>query len=493
MSTPDATEWARRLAAGEIVGSELVERSIAAIEQVNPQLNAVVHPMFESARERARGVLEGPFAGVPMVVKDFDGFVRGEPFTASTRFLEGFVPDHDSEAIARLRRAGFVFLAKTNLPELAILGTSESEWRGPVHNPWDLAHSAGGSSGGSAALVAAGAVPVAHGGDGGGSLRIPASANGLVGLKASRGRIPLGPEMGEGWGGYVQWGVLTRSVRDSAAMLDCMAGPMPGDPYAAPALARPLLQEVGADPGRLRIGLVTGSIFGKETDPECAEAARKAGAALAAMGHEVDEARLPIDRDTLARAYLVQVGVGVAAEIEEMARWTGRRPSADQFEASTWFLLQVGATMSGLELQQARDAAQEAGRRMASFHQQYDLFLGPTLAHPPVKLGQLALKPAERFGLAVLRALPLRPALRAVLAQLAADSFERTPNTQLFNQTGQPAISLPLHQSAAGLPIGVQLAAAMGREDLLIQVSAQLEQAMPWGERRPGVWAGLEG
>lgn len=488
MNAPDATAWARAIQQGQTTPTELVERAIAAIEEVNPKLNAVVHTMYDSARERARGALEGPFAGVPIVVKDFDGFVQGEPFTASTRFLDGFRPDHDAEAIARLRRAGLLFLAKTNLPELAILGTSESQWRGAVHNPWNLEHSAGGSSGGSAALVAAGAVPAAHGGDGGGSLRIPASANGLVGLKATRGRIPLGPDQGEGWGGYVQWGVLTRSVRDTAALLDVMAGPTPGDPYAAPPLARSLVQEVGAAAGRLRIGLVTASIFGKQTDPECVEAARKAATVLTSLGHEVEETRLPIDRDRLARAYLIQVGVGIAAEIEDMARWTGRRPTPDQFEASTWFLKQVGASMSGLELHEAREAAQEAGRQMATFHQRYDLFLGPTLAHPPVRLGVLALKPAERVGLALLRALPLRPALRAVLSQLAADSFERTPNTQLFNQTGQPAISLPLHQSAAGLPIGVQLAAAMGREDLLIRVSAQLEEALPWRERRPPVY-----
>ncbi len=487
----DATELARRVREGEVSSAELVDQAIDAIEALDPKLNAVVHRMYDKARAQARGPLgDGPFAGVPMVVKDFDGFVKDEPFTASTRFLDGFVPDHDATAIARLRDAGLIFLAKTNLPELAILGTTENEWRGPTHNPWKLEHTPGGSSGGSAALVAARAIPVAHGGDGGGSLRIPASACGLVGLKATRGRIPLAPDHGEGWGGYVQWGVLSRSVRDTAALLDVMAGPAPGDPYAAAPPARPYAEEVGADPGKLRVGFVNQSILGKETAKACKDAVAQAARLLSDLGHEVEEASLPIDRDRLAHAYLVQVGVGVAAEIAEMGRWTGKRPTADMFEASTWFLNQVGMTMTGLDLLHARDAVQEAGRQMASFHQRFDLFLGPTLAHPPVRLGELALKPAERAGLAALRSLPVKPAIRLVLAQLAANNFERTPNTQLFNQTGQPAISLPLHWSAEGLPIGVQLAAPMGREDLLIRVASQLEQAAPWIDRKPPVCAG---
>lgn len=486
----DATELARRVREGETSPAELVDTAIAAIEAVDPKLNAVVHRMYDKARAAAKKPLpDGPFQGVPMVVKDFDGFVQGEPFTASTRFLEGFVPDHEAEAISRLRRAGLIFLAKTNLPELAILGTTENEWRGASHNPWGLEHTPGGSSGGSAALVAARAVPVAHGGDGGGSLRIPASACGLVGLKATRGRVPLGPTHGEGWGGYVQWGTLTRSVRDTAAMLDIMAGPMVGDPYAVAPPARPFTEEVGADPGVLKVGFSTRSIFGKDTDPACVEAVTRTAKLLEELGHQVEEVELPIDREQLTHAYLVQVGIGVAGEIEDMARWTGRRPTSSQFEAGTWFLNQVGQAMSGLDLLHARDAAMEAGRQMGAFHQRYDLFMGPTLAHPPVRLGQLMLKPAERVGLAALRALPLRPAVRAVLAQLAANNFERTPNTQLFNQTGQPAISLPMHWDAQGLPIGVQLAAAMGREDTLLRISAQLERAHPWADRRPPVSA----
>ncbi len=486
----DGTELAARVARGDVSPIELIELAISAIEKVNPALNAVVHRMYDEARALVAGGLpSGPFRGVPMVVKDFDGFVRGVPFTASTRFLDGFVPDHDSEAIARLRRAGLVFVAKTNCPELAILGTTEPRFRGPARNPYDASRSTGGSSGGSAALVAARAVPLGHGGDGGGSLRIPASHCGLIGFKATRGRIPLGPDQGEGWGGYVQWGVLTRSVRDAAAMIDAMAGPMAGDPYSAPPLARPLAQEVAAAPGVLRIGFDEGTLFGRRIDDEYAHAVRRVALLLEQLGHKVEPARPAIDRERLVRAYLTQVAVGIAGEIDDFAHMTGRTPSAEQFEPGTWFLNQVGRSLSALDLLQARDAAQAAGRATAAFHEKYDLFVGASVTHPPVAIGALDLGRAELVGLAALRRLPVAQVLRAVIERLAPNFLELTPNTQLFNQTGQPAISLPLQRARSGLPIGIQFAAAMGREDLLVRVAAQLEEASPWRDMRPGVSA----
>lgn len=486
----DATELARRVREGEVSPIELTEAAISAIEAVNPKLNAVVLKMYDDARAAARGPLpEGPFRGVPMAIKDFDGFQAGKPWTASCRFLDGFVPDHDSEAIARLRRAGLVFVARSNLPELAILGSTEPAWRGSTRNPWNTEHSTGGSSGGSAALVASRAVPVAHGGDGGGSLRIPASCNGLVGLKATRGRIPLGPDHSEGWGGYVQWGVLTRTVRDTAAFLDVLAGPMPGDAYAAPTPPRPFREEPGRDPGKLRIGLVTSSVLGKETHPECVSAAEEAGRLLASLGHEVEPATLPVDKARLAWAYLTQVCVGTASEIEDFERWTGRQARSDQFEPITWFLAQCGGAMSGLDLQHSRDTVQEAGRLMAAWHQRYDLFLGPTLAYPPIRLGELAPKAWELAGLSVLRVASAGPLLRGVLKALAGNNFEKTPNTQLFNQTGQPAISVPFSFTKDNLPIGVHLAAPHGGEGRLLQVAAQIEAARPWIDRRPAVCA----
>jgi amidase len=487
----DATELAGWVARSEVSPAELVEAAIAGIEKVNPALNAIVHRLYDQARALARAELPaGPFRGVPMVVKDFDGFVAGAPFTGSTRFLDGFIPDHDSEAIARLRRAGLVFIAKTNCPELGILGTTEPIWRGPSRNPYDLRRSTGGSSGGSAALVAARAVPIGHGGDGGGSLRLPASHCGLVGLKPTRGRVPLGPDQSEGWGGYVQWGVMTRSVRDSAALFDVMAGPDSGDAYAAPPLPGPLAAEVGRPPGALRIAVFPGTLFGRVVHDDNATAVRRVAAQLEALGHHVEEAKPKFDREGLVWAYLTQVAVGVASEIEDFARMSGRKPRADQFEPATWFLNQVGHSLTALDLQHARDAAQAAGRSMAAFHSDYDLFVCPTVSHPPIRIGELDLGAAELAGLGALRNLPTPGlVLRKVMAGLAGDFLESTPNTQLFNQTGQPAISLPLCSGPQGLPIGVQFAAALGREDLLIRISAQLEAAEPWSAKRPPVSA----
>jgi amidase len=488
----DATELASRVAKGEVAPSELTELAIAAIELVNPQLNAVVHRMYDQARATAAGPLpQGPLRGVPMVVKDFDGFVAGVPFTASSRFLEGFVPAHDSEAIARLRRAGLVFVAKTNCPELAILGTTEPKWRGPTRNPYDLTRSTGGSSGGSAALVAARAVPIGHGGDGGGSLRIPASHCGLVGLKATRGRVPLGPDYGEGWGGYVQWGGLTRSVRDTAALLDVMAGPMAGDPYAAPPLPGPLSAEVGRDPGKLRVAFHEGPLFAEAQDAERSAAVRRVATQLEALGHHVEAAKPDFDRAALTQAYFTQVAVGIAAEIADFAHKSGRTARAELFEPSTWFMCQVGRATSAVELWQARDAAQAAGFAMAAFHARYDVFVCASVAQPQVRLGALDLGAGELIGLTALRTLAAPALLRAVLKKLAPAFLALTPNTQLFNQTGQPAISLPLAQSEDGLPIGVQFAAAHGREDLLVRVAAQLEAAHPWDARarRPRITA----
>lgn len=486
----DATTLAELVAHRDVSPSELVEAAIQAVESVNPQLNAVIHRMYDHARQLAKSDLpDGPFRGVPMVVKDFDGYVAGIPFTGSCRYLDGYVPTHDSEAIARLRRAGFIFLAKTSCPELGIMGVTESMWRGATRNPYALERTPGGSSGGSAALVCARAVPLAHGGDGGGSLRIPAAQCGLVGLKATRGRVPLGPQIAEGWGGYVQWGGLTRSVRDTAALIDCMAGSMPGDPYAAPALGRPLARELQEPPGRLRIGFLAGTLYGRGVHAEHRAAVQRTAAELEKLGHFVEEASPVIDREALVRAYLTQITIGVAYELEQFQALTGRPLRPEEFEPTTWFLAQLGRMQRGVELMRAREATQTAGRATAAFHEKYDLFLCPTVTYPPVRIGQLALKRAELVGLAGLRRLPLEAALRAVMNKLAPELLELTPNTQLFNQTGQPAISLPLAVGADGLPIGMQLAAAMGREDLLIRVAAQLEAALPWHGRRPGVIA----
>ena len=486
----DATALADLVRRGDTTPSELVDSALAAIDRVDPSLNAVVHRMDDSARNAAAGPLpDGPFRGVPLVVKDLDGFTAGVPYTMGSRFLEGFVPDHDAELIARLRRAGFVILAKTNCPELGILGTTEPEWRGPTHNPWNLAHTPGGSSGGSAALVAARAVPVGHGGDGGGSIRIPASACGLFGLKTTRGLLPLGPHVGEGWGGYVVPGVLTRSVRDTAAVYDALRGPAAGDPYSGPTLQRPLTEELSLPPGRLRIGVCSASLFGRHTHADCAAGLLATTSLLTELGHEVVEARPDFDRDALVFAYLVQVAASVAIEVEDAGRWVKKEPTAAGFEPATWFLKQLGDQLTAADLQRSRDHVQAAGRTLGTFFQGVDVLLTPTMAHPPIRLGETALKSVEKFGLGVLRSVPVKAVMMKLLRDLADQSLERSPNTQLFNQTGLPAMSVPLHTSASGLPIGMQFATGYGGDGLLIRLAAQLEAARPWISRKPGVCA----
>ncbi|WP_257460954.1 amidase [Archangium lipolyticum] len=487
----DATALAELVRKKELHPSELVEETISRIESVNPKLNAVVHEMYDQARKTAAGALpEGPFTGVPFVVKDLDGYVAGVPYTGSCRALLNFVPDHDSELIARFRRAGVILVAKTNTPELGILGTTEPALRGPTRNPWNPEHSTGGSSGGSAACVAARVVPMAHAGDGGGSIRIPASACGLFGLKPTRARNPLGPIIGESWGGYVQQHVLTRSVRDSAAMLDATHGADPGAPYAAPPPARPFLQEVGTPPGRLRIAFSTGSLFGKNVHPDCVAAVKDAAKLCQELGHEVIEDAPRLDWGELVRAYLVNIAANVTVDLEEISRKTGKALDANDFEPSTWALGQLGGILSAADLQRSRNATHHASRKVAAFFERYDLFLDATLAYPPVRIGELALKPTELAALAVLRRVPVKPAFLRMLDELAASSLERTPNTQLFNQTGQPAMSVPLYWNAAELPIGVQFAGRFGDEATLFRLAAQLEQARPWAGRTPLVSAG---
>lgn len=491
MAPPDdATALAERVRRGDVHPTELVDAAIAGIEKVNPPLNAVVHRMYDQARAAATGPLpDGPFRGVPFVVKDLDGWLAGEPYTQSCRMSKDFIAPEDSEIIARMKRTGVVIVGKTNCSELGILGVTESALRGPARNPWNPAHTPCGSSGGTAAIVAARAVTMGHGGDGGGSIRIPASACGLFGLKPTRARNPLGPRTSEGWGGYVQPGVITRSVRDCATMLDATQGPDAGAPYASPPRERPYAEEVRRAPRKLRIAFSTGAQLGRATHADVKAAVRDAAALCASLGHELEEVALPIDREALVAAYFAQIAVGAAASIDETARWVGRAPTPADFEPTTWMLATIGRKLPAMELQRSRDACQHAGRTLGPFFQRYDLFLDGTLAYPPSTVGELALKPAERVALAALRVVSPRFILDKLLATLGANALEKTPNTQVANQTGLPAMSVPLAWNAAGLPIGVQFMAPFGDEATLFQLAAQLETARPWADRLPPIHA----
>jgi amidase len=469
----DATAQAERIRSGDVSPLEAVEAAIQRIEKLNPQLNAVIHPLFEQARERAESdaLPDGPFRGVPFLLKDMDGYSKGDPWHAGMRLLRklDYVADHDSYHFEKLRAAGLIVVGKTNCPELGMTITTEPEAYGPTRNPWDLDRSPGGSSGGSAAAVAAGLVAAAHAGDGGGSIRVPASECGLVGLKPSRGRISLGPDLGAQWHGLVCVHALCRSVRDSAALLDVGAGPMPGDPYWAPSPARPFAEEVGADPGRLRVGLLPKRLDGEPLHADCRAAVERAGRLLESLGHHVEIAHPAAleEVEAFRRGFTGMVGCWTAASLAGISALVGKEIGEQDVEAGTWRLATIGHDYRASDYIELGLWLEAYARRMASWWASgFDLLVTPTIALPPPPLGYLAPDP-EHPEAAVERILSLM-------------SF-----TPQFNATGQPAISLPLHRNGEGLPIGVQVVAAYAREDQLFQVAAQLEQAVQWTEHRP--------
>jgi amidase len=483
----------------QVSRAELLEEAITRAERVNPKINAVVTPLYEEARreivassnhDTARLL---PFAGLPLLVKDLDAGVAGARSTAGTRFLGDYRPDHDAEIVKRFRRAGAVIFGKTNTPELGLLPYTEPESFGPTRNPWDLSRTPGGSSGGSAAAVAAGIVPVAHANDGGGSIRIPASCCGLFGLKPTRARTPVGPDTTQIWNGYAIGHVISRSVRDSAAMLDAIAGPELASPYWAPPNARPFLEEVSIQPGKLRIALTKRPHLTRiAPHADCAAAADDAGKLLTDLGHHVEPADLDIDGDEFARDYFLIVCVEVAAMIARLENVVGRRASRKDFQTSTMLTATIGRQQKAVAMAQARERNDALCRKVAAFYERFDLVLSPTLGLPPVLLGELHPRGLEALGHEVLLALRLGFLLRipGILDKDVRRVFSFMPFTPLENVTGQPAMSVPLHWNAAGLPIGVQLAARFGDEATLFRVAAQLEQARPWVGHRPTLATG---
>ena len=482
----DATALAALIKGGEVKPLELVDAAIARIETLDPQLNSVIHRRFERARAEAAALGPGPdpgagpFAGVPFLIKDIACQQAGEPFHEGMRFLRDrqWRAERDSYLAARYRGAGLITVGRTNAPELGIVPTTEPVAYGPTCNPWDRSRSPGGSSGGSAAAVAAGLVPAAHANDGGGSIRIPASACGLVGLKPSRGRSSLGPDASFS-ALVVCEHVVCRTVRDSAALLDVIAGPMPGDPYIAPPPARPFRDEVGADPGRLRIGLMTTAPGGLAiVHPDCVAGAEATARTLESLGHHVEISHpAPFDLPEWSPHFMSLWSAGVALGVDGWSTRTGAVIGADDVEPLTWALAELARALPTPALLRSLDWLLRTSRLVAEWWDPpdgrggFDLLLTPTLAEPPVPLGTFDPAPGN----------PLAGFMRA-------GSF--TPFTPPLNVTGQPAISLPLAQSAEGLPIGVQLVAAYGREDLLLRVAAQLEDADPWSHRRPPISVG---
>ena len=459
----DATAQAQHVRSGEVTPGELVEAAIARIEALNPALNAVIHPMFDKARERvARGLPEGPFRGLPIVLKDLVCTSAGDPYHCGMRALRdaGWTEPEDSASAARLRAAGFVFVGRTNTPELGLMPTTEPEAYGPTRNPWNMDHSTGGSSGGSAAAVATGMVPVAHATDGGGSIRIPASECGLVGLKPSRGRTS-GRTVGPAAGILGVEGILTRSVRDTASILDVLASEHP---------SRPLGSELDQDPGRLRVGVMTTTPGGAvPVREDCVRAARETARLLEDLGHVIEESYPPaLDELEHIIHFGALTGADTVALLDHWSAAIGRPIGQDDVEPNTWMIAEMGRAITDELLATTIAWMSDYEKRVVAWWNDHDLLVTPTLPEPPPKLGDLTGTPEN----------PLAGALRG--GMIAAF-------TPPFNTTGQPAISLPLHTSEAGLPIGVQLVAAPGREDLLIRVASQLEQAKPWSDSRPAL------
>ncbi|HWS74255.1 MAG TPA: amidase [Quisquiliibacterium sp.] len=478
---------------GEVRPAELVEAAIARIEARDPALNSVILAMFDQARAAAEGPLpDGPFRGVPMLLKDLIATVAGQPTASGSRALRGLPWPRDSELVTRLRAAGVLLLGKTNTPEFGLVPYTEPEAFGPTRNPWNLAHSPGGSSGGSAAAVAARLVPLATGGDGGGSIRIPASCCGLFGLKVSRGRTPTGPLYGELWHGFASEHVLARSVRDSAAMLDVLAGADVGAPYAAPAAPASFLAESGSEPPPLRIAFTSKPLFGGAGAPvhdDCREALAKTVSLLRDLGHEPVEAAPGIDGEACARAFVTILAAETRATIEEVAQLSKRSASRADYEAATWALGLLGRATPASEYAAASNLLQAASRAVGGFFERYPVLLTPTLAQPPAPIGALQPSAGERRLMSVLNPLGAGWLYRlgGMVDQLAGKTFAYMPYTPLFNVTGQPAMSVPLHWNAAGLPIGLQFAGRFGDEALLLRLAGQLERARPWAARTPAL------
>jgi amidase len=472
----DATAQAELVRRGEVTPLELVDAAIARIEKLDPELGAVITRQFERARAAAAApdLPQGPFRGVPMLLKDLGAHLAGDPVHLGMRALRraNWREPGESYFAERLRLAGLISLGRTNTPELGLLPTSEPAAYGRTRNPWKPTHSSGGSSGGSAAAVAAGYVAAAHASDGGGSIRIPASHCSLVGLKPTRGRSSFGPGVGERWAGCSVEGFVTRSLRDSAALLDVVSGPRAGDPYAAAPPAAPFASELARPPGRLRIGAMLRAPRAVALHPDCRAAVSAAAKQLEALGHHVEEAHPEaLDETDGVRGFVAIVAVSTARALEAWSARIGAPIGKPDVEPLTWAIAEMGRATSATQYLAALESNQAHVRRVTGWWQQgFDLLLTPSCAAPPPPLGHFDATPENPFA-GYANALPF-------------GVFSST-----FNLTGQPAISLPLHMGSEGLPIGIQLVAEFGGEARLLQVAAQLEQAAPWSTRIPPIHA----
>ena len=463
----DALGLAELIEKKQITSLELLAAVIQRTEGLNPKINAFSQLLFEIAEKQIKdGLPKGPFSGVPFALKDIHLQLKGTRTTYGSRVSRDSVATITSTLVERYRNAGLVFMGKTTTPEFGLTTTTESVLYGPTRNPWNPDRIAGGSSGGAAAVVASRILPAAHGSDGGGSIRIPASCCGVFGLKPTRGRVPLGPTAFEGWNGFTSHHVLTRSVRDSAAFLDISAGAEPGSPFFSPQPARPFLEEVSTSPGKLRIALVVEPYLRSKLDPECRQAVLDAGRLCESHGHSVEERELPIDASQVSAAFLNVFRVSVARAIDDAGHALGRPVTDEDVEPVTWETAVIGRTISSIDYSRSIAVAHQIGLSLARFQEKYDLILSPTLAKPPVELGPLSLSPPD-------------------ITRHGRDVNEFSPFTSIYNMTGQPSMSVPLHFASDGLPVGVMFSARFGDEATLFRLAGQLEQAKPWAAKKP--------
>lgn len=463
----DGLALAAQIRTGAIEVRDVLATALAAIDRLNPTLNAVTLMMTEQAEAAvAAGLPDGPYTGVPFLLKDLSPTAAGVPASAGSRFFGGVTKPYDTELVSQWKRAGLVMLGKTNTPECGSSGSTEPVATGPTHNPWVLGYTPGGSSGGSAAAVAAGIVPAAHASDGGGSIRGPASCCGLVGLKPTRGRNSLAPDAGEAWQGFVAEHVVSRSVRDSAALLDATAGYRLGDPHVAPLPRRSFLEEASAPPGKLHIGVALSGLNAKKFHPDAAAAVAHAAHLLADLGHEVEEASPDYESELLLDAFMTFFAAGVGHAIEEHSAASGKVPGPDLIEANNLWLWEQSKRIGCTDYLRAIAKVNTTSRQFARFFATYDLWLTPTMAEPP---------PAHGYLYADVDDVP----------EFFRRLWEFNPINWAYNANGHPAITLPLHWNEVGLPIGVMLGGRFGDEGLLFRVAGQLEEAAPWRDRHP--------
>lgn len=487
----DALGLAQLIKNKAITPLELLDIAISRAEEVNPKLNAVIYKMYDYAKQMLTEASEGqPFYGVPFLVKDLGIDIAGQPTTFGSRVMTQYVPPVDSEIAKNIRQAGFLIMGRTNTPEFGLTPFTEPELYGPTLNPWNTAHSPGGSSGGASASISSGIVPLATASDGGGSIRVPAAFTGLFGLKPSRGRFSYGPNFGEAWAGAATDGCLSRSVRDTAAYLDAIAFPIQGDPYLIASPKQPYLQAIETPPGKLKIGFSTENRVDGFIDPQVKSAIEKTAQMLQDLGHEVEEAPLPYQKEDLTRAFLTVLACQTATDMASIEMVLGTPLTGDHLELNTRLMAAVGHSFTASEYVGAQREWNTITRKVAHYHQTYDVWLSPVASHLPFKTGQF--KNTDQENMQANMALANPEALKALIKQgmmdvLGSKVFGAIPFTPIANLTGNPSMSVPLHWSTEGLPIGAMFTGRFGSEEVLLQLARQLEQAHPWFDKVPQI------